>query len=115
DAACERAPDCILSDIDLPDHDGYWVARQLRAQTTPVSMTPFMFLSGLDDQEARLEGFNVGADAYMTKPFRVDEVIAQVDALVQMAARLRSRRDTREAQPKEATAIEGDLTLMSIA
>lgn len=115
EAACAAPPDCILCDIDLPDNDGYWVARSLRAQTTPVSMTPFMFLSGLDDQEARLEGFNVGADAYMTKPFRVDEVIAQVDALVHMAARLRSRRDALESPAKETTAIEGDLTLMSIA
>jgi CheY-like chemotaxis protein len=79
-------------------------------------VTPFLFLSGLDDQESRLEGFHVGADVYMTKPFRVDEVVAQVGALVQMASRLRARRDSFLSIPaNEGTAIEGDLGQMSIA
>lgn len=116
ETACAVEPDCIICDIDLPDSDGYWVARNVRTQTSRVSVTPFLFLSGLDDQEARLEGFNVGADVYMTKPFRVDEVVAQVGALVQMAARLRERRNTLLSIPaEEATAIEGDLSQMSIA
>lgn len=113
--ACTAEPDCILCDIDLPDHDGYWVARSLRAQTSQAALTPFLFLSGFDDQEARLEGFSVGADVYMTKPFRVDEVVAQIDALVQMAERLRRRRDPLGHVAAEASAIEGDLDQMSIA
>ncbi len=119
DTACEREPDCIICDIDLPDHDGYWFARNVRTQPSRVSVTPFLFLSALDDQEARLEGFHVGADAYMTKPFRVDEVVAQVGALVQMASRLRKRRDSLVSIPPssavETTAIQGDLSQMSIA
>ena len=118
EAACSLQPDCIICDIDLPDHDGYWVARNVRTQSSRVSVTPFLFLSGLDDQASRLEGFHVGADVYMTKPFRVDEVVAQVDALVQMATRLRQRRDSYRTTPPpggEATAIEGDLSQMSIA
>jgi DNA-binding response OmpR family regulator len=117
--ACAREPDCIICDIDLPDHDGYWVARNVRTQPSRVSVTPFLFLSALDDQEARLEGFHVGADAYMTKPFRVDEVVAQVGALVHMASRLRKRRDSLVSVPPsgstETTAIQGDLSQMSIA
>ncbi len=80
-------------------------------------MTPFLFLSGLDDEQSRIEGFHVGADVYITKPFRVDEVVAQIDALVQMATRLRARRDSMLSIPPgaQATAIEGDLGQMSIA
>lgn len=120
DMVCSREPDCIICDIDLPDQDGYWVARNVRTQPSRVSVTPFLFLSALDDQEARLEGFHVGADAYMTKPFRVDEVVAQVGALVQMASRLRKRRDSLVSVPPssastETTAIQGDLSQMSIA
>ena len=120
DAVCDREPDCIICDIDLPDQDGYWVARNVRTQPSRVSVTPFLFLSALDDQAARLEGFHVGADAYMTKPFRVDEVVAQVGALVQMASRLRKRRDSLVSVPPssasvETTAIQGDLSQMSIA
>lgn len=115
--ACESEPECIVCDIDLPDHDGYWVARNVRTHPSRVSVTPFLFLSGHDDQESRLEGFHVGADVYMTKPFRVGEVVAQIGALVDMASRLRHRRDSLLSIPAaaEQTAIEGDLSQMSIA
>lgn len=117
DRACADQPDCIICDVDLPDHDGYWVARNVRTHASRVSVTPFLFLSGLDDEKSRLEGFHVGADVYMTKPFRVDEVVAQIGALVQMAARLRVRRDSMisVAPDPEGSAIEGDLGQMSIA
>jgi two-component system, OmpR family, response regulator len=117
ETACSIQPDCIICDVDLPDSDGYWVARNVRTQPSRVSVTPFLFLSGLDDQESRLAGFHVGADVYMTKPFRVDEVVAQVAALVTMATRLRQRRDSLISIPAapNASAIEGDLSQMSIA
>src|SRR5258706_10991779 len=99
ETAISMQPDCIICDVDLPDHDGYWVARNVRTQPSRVSVTPFLFLSAFDDQDSRLEGFHVGADVYMTKPFRVEEVVAQVGALVQMATRLRQRRDSLLAAP----------------
>ncbi|WP_437673345.1 response regulator [Sorangium sp. So ce131] len=115
--ACSLEPECIVCDIGLPDHDGYWVARNVRTHPSRVSVTPFLFLSALDDQQSRLEGFHVGADVYMTKPFRASEVVAQIGALVQMASRLRQRRDSLLSIPTAAdqTAIEGDLSQMSIA
>ncbi|MFO0754899.1 MAG: response regulator [Byssovorax sp.] len=116
--AVGQQPDCIVCDVDLPDFDGYWVARNVRTHPSRVAVTPFLFLSGLDDEQARLEGFHVGADVYITKPFRVDEVVAQIGALVQMAERLRARRDSMlsifPAAPT-VSAIEGDLGQMSIA
>jgi DNA-binding response OmpR family regulator len=116
ETACAVQPDCIICDIDLPDNDGYWVARNVRTHPSRVSVTPFLFLSGLDDEASRLQGFHVGADVYMTKPFRVDEVVAQIGALVHMAERLRQRRDSMMAPaPPGDTAIEGDLSQMSIA
>ncbi|WP_245678090.1 response regulator [Chondromyces crocatus] len=116
-AACALEPEAIVCDIDLPDHDGYWVARGVRMHPSRVSVTPFLFLSSLDDQESRLQGFHVGADVYMTKPFRVNEVVAQIGALVQMASRLRHRRESLLSIPPavEQTAIEGDLSQMSVA
>ncbi len=119
EAAFGQKPDCIVCDVDLPDTDGYAVARLVRTHPSRVSVTPFLFLSGLDDEQSRIEGFHVGADIYMTKPFRVDEVVAQIEALVQMATRLRVRRDSMLSLPPGAagygTAIEGDLGQMSIA
>lgn len=117
ETACELKPDCIVCDVDLPDSDGYSVARTVRTHPSRVSVAPFLFLAPLDDEKSRLEGFHVGADVYMTKPFRVEDVVAQVDALVQMAARLRQRRDSMLSMPPGAqqSAIEGDLGQMSIA
>jgi len=119
DIAIEIKPDCVVCDIDLPDQDGFWVARNIRTHPSSVSVTPFLFLSAHDDPQSRIQGFHVGADVYMTKPFRAEEVVAQVNALVHMAARLRERRDSLLSLTPEAgygtTAIEGDLRQMSIA
>lgn len=116
--AVAQKPDCIVCDTELPDNDGFWVARNVRTHPSRVSVTPFLFLSGVDDIESRLEGFHVGADVYISKPMRVDEAVAQIEALVQMAARLRQRRDSMLTVPpsgQQPSAIEGDLEQMSIA
>jgi len=113
--AVEMVPDCIICDVDLPDVDGFWVARKIRMSPDKVSITPILFLSGLDDRDTRLQGFHVGADVYMTKPFRIDEVVAQVGALVQMASRLRQSRKTFLSIPPTEAAMQGDLAQMSVA
>ena len=113
--AVEEQPDCIVCDVDLPDHNGFWVARKVRAHPSRVSTIPLVFLSGLDDREHRLEGFQVGGDAYLSKPFRIDEVVAQVDAFIQMAARLRKTRATLASLPPPGAAMTGDLAQMSVS
>ncbi len=44
--AVEEQPDCIVCDVDLPDHNGYWVAKKIRAHPSSIAMAPFVFLSG---------------------------------------------------------------------
>jgi DNA-binding response OmpR family regulator len=114
----ELMPDCILCSVTLPDIDGYWVARRVRTEPTRVATTPFLFLTEADDTESRLQGLNVGADVYLTKPFRSEEVVAQVGALIDMANRLRKQREsfTSEAPASSAgAAFSGDVAQMSIA
>lgn len=115
--AVEMQPDCIVCDVDLPDENGFWVARNIRSHPTTVSVCPFLFLSGLDDREHRLEGFQVGGDVYLTKPFRIDEVVAQVGALLQMADRMRASRGPVPSIPPPTmeAAMVGDLSQVSIA
>jgi two-component system, OmpR family, response regulator len=112
-------PDCILCDVELPDVDGFWVARRVRTEPSRLSTTPFLFLTGSDQPESRAQGFNVGADAYMTKPFRHEEVVAQVNALIDMASRLREQRDSfagiAPSPSSNAPALRGDLAQMSVA
>lgn len=116
--ACELLPDCILCDVVLPDLDGFWVARRVRTEPSRLSTTPFLFLTGSDEPETRLQGFNVGADAYLTKPFRHEEVVAQINALIDMASRLREQRDSFVGiapSSRSTPALKGDLSQMSVA
>ncbi|HEX9296677.1 MAG TPA: response regulator [Polyangiaceae bacterium] len=114
----EVQPDCIICDVALPDFDGYWVAHKVRADSSAISTTPFLFLSSDDEeQDSPLEAFNVGADVRVTKPFRLEEVVAQVRALVDMAQRLRSARDSflDKGSLPPGEALRGSLEQMSLA
>lgn len=117
DEAVAIQPACVLCDVVLPDIDGYWVTRRIRADKGKLAGTPILLLSQLEDHAARLEGLSLGADVFLTPPFRYDEVIAQVDALIGMAARLRARRDsiyTDAATLGEVAALHGDMSQISV-
>ena len=64
-----------ITDITMPVMDGLALAKQIK---TMKPMTPVMFLTAKREQEDLLEGFGVGADDYMTKPFSMDELLARV-------------------------------------
>ena len=118
DKVRELQPDCILCDVNLPDIDGFWVARRVRTEPTPVATAPFLFLTDADDHESRLQGLNVGADVYLTRPFRNEEVVAQVGALFDMANRLRKQRESFSSEGPISTtgaAFQGDIAQMSVA
>jgi len=111
-------PDCILCDVILPDIDGFWVARRVRTESSPVATTPFLFLTNAQDTESRLQGLNVGADLYLTRPFRDEEVVAQVGALIEMANRLRKQQDSFTSEGPASgpgAAFSGDIAQMSVA
>ena len=114
----EIKPDCILCDVNLPDIDGFWVARRVRTEATVVATTPFLFLTAADDTESRLQGLHVGADLYLSRPFRSDEVVAQVGAVLEMANRLKTQRAmlTSEGPPSSrGNAFQGDVALISLS
>ena len=111
-------PDCILCDVSLPDIDGFWVARRVRTEPSPVATAPFLFLTNAEDTESRLQGLNVGADIYLTRPFHHEEVVAQVGALIDMANRLRKQRESFTSEgpvSSPGAAFTGDVAQMSVA
>ena len=65
-------PDLIVLDVMLPDVDGFEVARRLRADGLA---TPVLFLTANDTFDDKIEGFSVGADDYVTKPFSLAEIV----------------------------------------
>jgi two-component system phosphate regulon response regulator PhoB len=66
--------DLAIVDVKLPDGSGFGLARQIRKETS----TPIMFMTALNSAENRLEGFEIGADEYLPKPFHLKEFIIRV-------------------------------------
>ncbi len=93
----EHLPDLILCDVMMPELDGYGVLEALR--NNPVTATiPFIFLTAKGDKTEIRQGMNLGADDYLTKPFRRKELLGAIearlikhDALYQGYAREQSR------------------------
>jgi DNA-binding response OmpR family regulator len=76
-AAQTVLPDLVILDIRLPDIDGYEVARRIRSDRR-TSEIPIIFLTEKRERVDRLQGFEVGADDYITKPFDVQELRLRV-------------------------------------
>lgn len=76
-AAQTVLPDLVILDIRLPDIDGYEVARRVRSDRR-TNEIPIIFLTEKRERVDRLQGFEVGADDYITKPFDVQELRLRV-------------------------------------
>jgi two-component system, OmpR family, KDP operon response regulator KdpE len=74
----EDSPDLVILDVNLPDIEGFEVARELRR----VSNVPVLMLTGRSESSDIVSGLDSGADDYLTKPFRSDELLARVRALL---------------------------------
>jgi DNA-binding NarL/FixJ family response regulator len=86
----EAVPDLIVSDIRMPGMDGYQLARQLRGSPR-TALVPIVFLTAKDETADRVEGFRAGVDAYLTKPFEPEELIAVVDGILNRVERTHSQ------------------------
>jgi two-component system cell cycle response regulator CtrA len=71
--------DIVLLDLMLPDVEGYEVVRRMRAAKIDI---PVLILSGLSRPQAKVKGFGVGADDYLTKPFDRAELMARMQAII---------------------------------
>ena len=99
DAIRRRKPDLILTDVLMPVLDGFGLLREIRADAQ-LRHLPVVMLSARAGEEARVEGLELGADDYLTKPFSSRELLARVNANLEMA---RLRRDaTRDLLESEA-------------
>lgn len=77
DLAHRHQPEVILLDIMMPELDGYQVCQRLKADAV-TSGSAVVFLSALDDVQAKVKGFSLGGADYISKPFQAQEVIARV-------------------------------------
>lgn len=85
----EALPDLIISDIRMPGMDGYALVRNLRASAR-TRLIPIVFLTAKDETADRIAGFRSGVDAYITKPFETDELVAVVKSILDRVHRTHS-------------------------
>ncbi|MEP7100182.1 MAG: diguanylate cyclase [Burkholderiales bacterium] len=78
-------PDLVLLDVVMPQHDGYWLARQLRERETG-QWTPIIFLSGRDHDDDLAQGIESGGDDYLVKPITATVLAAKLRAMRRLMA-----------------------------
>jgi DNA-binding response OmpR family regulator len=85
-----ETPTLVLLDIMMPDMNGYEVCRRIRE----FSQVPIIFVTAKGDDKEKVDGLNIGADDYVTKPFAASELAARVRAVL--------RRTSDQVKPQEA-------------
>jgi DNA-binding response OmpR family regulator len=108
--ALARTPDLLITDVMMPKMDGWSLVRQLRAHPE-LAMLPVIFLTALSSEDDRIRGFRLGADDYVTKPFRFEELDLRVAKTLRRAAQ--AMQDTREQLA--GTGLRGDLSQVGLS
>ena len=96
EAIKEHHPDLILCDVDMPEMDGRELLRELRQNHHDFANVPFIFLTALGSRTDVIDGKNLGADDYLTKPIDFDLLLATV------RARLKQIERVKESNLKQA-------------
>ncbi len=92
DAQQQSPADLIVMDVMMPAMDGFTAVRKLRARGDDVAV---LFLTARDTADDAVQGFTVGADDYVTKPFSLAEVVARIEAILR---RTSARRGDEESK-----------------
>ena len=99
-------PDLIICDVNIEKSgDGYTTLSKLREDVATAAI-PFILMTGLADSAGMRHGMELGADDYLPKPFKVDELYATVNA------RLRKARTVRDEAEKKLTMLRSQISLM---
>ncbi|MFC2120520.1 response regulator transcription factor [Bacteroidota bacterium] len=81
-AYCKLKPDICILDVMMPIKDGFTLAKEIRKIDKKV---PLIFLTAKSLQQDVIEGFNIGADDYIKKPFSMEELLLRVSAIIKRA------------------------------
>ncbi|MGA2702606.1 MAG: response regulator [Isosphaeraceae bacterium] len=100
-------PDVLLLDLMLPDINGFDVCRQLR-QDRSTMLIPVVMLTALSDMQHRVHGFRVGANAYVAKPFGLDDLFEAISA----ARSWRVSLEQRLLQGEVSVELNSEITLL---
>jgi len=104
EAIRKEGPDLVVSDICMPRMDGHRLLRTLREQHPEFDELPFVFLSAVGDREAIIEGRQLGADAYLTKPIDFQMLLVEIESRLAQVARMMRRKEEELARLYKAMA-----------
>ena len=93
--AKQEEPALIILDVMMPEVDGFTVAQRIR-QCSEIAETPILMLTALSQLSDKVNGFNIGVDDYLTKPFEIDELIVRVRALLKRTKQIPKSSAVRE-------------------
>ena len=107
----QSLPDLIISDIRMPGMDGYQLVRNLRSNPR-TRLIPVVFLTAKDETVDRIAGFRTGVDAYITKPFETEELVAIIAAILERVERTHSDLASLfgKSKPEESFIRDEELT-----
>lgn len=106
-------PDVVICDVMMPNMDGFEVVKTIR-NNIETSHIPVILLSARTSDDVRLEGYETGADAYLTKPFKLDILLARVRNLIEERnRRIATFTSEDEISPSEVAVTTIDQKLMA--
>lgn len=88
--AVDILPDLIISDVMMPEMNGFEFCQQVKNHIL-TSHIPVILLTAKSSTESQIKGFESGADAYISKPFRIDQLIATAKSIIENRLRLREK------------------------
>lgn len=103
--AKQERPDLIILDVMMPEVDGYTVAKRIRENETTKNI-PIIMLTALNMLQNKVQGFNIGVDDYLVKPFEMEELSVRIKALLK-----RSNNIPQSLAVKEVLT-QGNITLI---
>jgi DNA-binding response OmpR family regulator len=93
-AALKQEPDLVLTDVEMPEMDGWTLLRMARARKK-LAHIPIVFLTALSDDMSRLQGYRMGVDDYLPKTLPPDEVVARIQGVLTRRAGQPSATESR--------------------
>jgi CheY-like chemotaxis protein len=104
--ADQLRPDLIITDVMMPKLDGWALVRALRSRPE-LALVPVIFLTALGGEEDRIRGFRLGADDYLPKPFRFEELDLRVANALKKSKATQAKADEVRNAPAEPPPIPG--------
>lgn len=103
--AKQELPSLVILDVMMPEVDGFTVAKRIR-ENPETKNIPIIMLTALSQIDDKANGFNIGVDDYLVKPFEVEELLMRVRALLKRTNQIPESASTRDLQTL------GEITLL---